>query len=146
MPLKVKTVPAKADAAEAKATIGADAQKIVDDAAEAYGKLKSLDLVGTFTGEFEAAGQKQGGTTNFTSSFEAPNKFRHARQGRGNRRFDQRQCLFLLDVKERVPWRRAASKEKIATRDLPGYASGADDIYRTLRSDAGDGQGARAGS
>jgi peroxiredoxin len=112
----VKPEPAKTDAA--KATVSADAQKIVDEVADAYGKLKSLELVGTFTGDFEAAGQKQGGTVNFTSSFEAPNKFRHAAKDEvlagstGDKvyLYMKPTNMYLL-----VP----ASKERISVKDLP---------------------------
>ncbi|HWE03247.1 MAG TPA: TlpA disulfide reductase family protein [Tepidisphaeraceae bacterium] len=116
----VKTEPAhdKPQAAEGKATISADAQKIVDDAADAYGKLKSLELVGTFTGDFEAAGQKQGGTTSFTSSFEAPNKFRHAAKDEVIAGSTGENVFVYIQPKNiylQVP----ASKEKVATKDLP---------------------------
>src|SRR4051794_14748745 len=66
----------KADAPRAKVT--PDAQKVIDDVDAAYGKLKTLELAGTFSGDIQAAGEQRKETKKFTASFAAPNKFRHA--------------------------------------------------------------------
>ena len=54
-----------------------DAQPMIDQMAAAYGDLKSLDLAGTVTADFDVAGQKQNKSTPFTGAFQAPNSFRH---------------------------------------------------------------------
>src|SRR5689334_6547759 len=61
-----------------KAKVSPDAQKVIDQVDAAYGKLKSLELAGTFSGDIQAAGQQRKESKKFTATFAAPNKFRHA--------------------------------------------------------------------
>jgi peroxiredoxin/outer membrane lipoprotein-sorting protein len=61
-----------------KAKVTADAQKVIDQVDAAYGKLKTLELAGTFSGDIQAAGEQRKESKKFTASFAAPNKFRHA--------------------------------------------------------------------
>jgi peroxiredoxin len=44
---------------------------------EAYAKLSSLELKGSLKGNFDVAGEKGAPSGEFSSSFQAPNKFRH---------------------------------------------------------------------
>ncbi|CAN5518703.1 hypothetical protein BH09PLA1_BH09PLA1_25700 [soil metagenome] len=53
------------------------AQTLLDQVRDAYGKLSTLELAGTFTLDADAAGETQRQTASFTASFQAPNKFRH---------------------------------------------------------------------
>ena len=61
-----------------KAKVSPDAQKVIEQVDAAYGKLKSLELAGTFSGDIQAAGEQRKESKKFTASFSAPNKFRHA--------------------------------------------------------------------
>ena len=61
-----------------KAKVTADAQKVIEQVDAAYGKLKTLELAGTFSGDIQAAGEERKESKKFTASFAAPNKFRHA--------------------------------------------------------------------
>ncbi len=104
--------------ADAKSTVSPDAQALVDEVSSAYAKLKTLELAGTFSGEFDAGGQKQGGTIPFTSSFESPNKFRH------NAKDDVTigstgEKAYLYVKQENGYIQETAPKDKVATKDLP---------------------------
>jgi peroxiredoxin len=65
-------------AAPQAAKVTPDAKKVIDEVDAAYGKLKSLELAGTFTGDIQARGEKVNEKKKFTASFSAPNKFRHS--------------------------------------------------------------------
>ena len=101
-----------------KAEISPDAQKAIDEVAEAYAKLKTLQLAGTVTGDIQAAGRSEGGTLVFTSSFESPNKFRHEAKNDilVNSNGDQ---LYMYESQANVFAQAPASKEKVATEELP---------------------------
>lgn len=57
--------------------IAPEARELVDQMAEAYSKLKSLDLSGTLSKDFDVNGDAQKLNTTFTAAYGAPNKFRH---------------------------------------------------------------------
>ena len=59
------------------ATVTPEAKKVIEQVDAAYGKLKTLELAGTFSGDINAAGEERKENKKFTASFSAPNKFRH---------------------------------------------------------------------
>lgn len=65
-------------AAPQAAKVSPEAKKVIEQVDAAYGKLKSLELAGTFSGDISAAGEERRESKKFTASFSAPNKFRHA--------------------------------------------------------------------
>jgi thiol-disulfide isomerase/thioredoxin len=54
-----------------------EAQRLLDRARDRYGQLKSLELAGTFSLEFDAAGHKISRTAPFVAGYSEPNRFRH---------------------------------------------------------------------
>jgi thiol-disulfide isomerase/thioredoxin/outer membrane lipoprotein-sorting protein len=64
-------------AATKPAQVSPEASAVIKKVADAYTKLKSLDLVGKLTGELDIGGQKKDEKAEFTSSFAAPNSFKH---------------------------------------------------------------------
>lgn len=54
-----------------------DAKQLVDQMADAYSKLKSLDLSGKLSKDFDVNGDAQKVDATFTAAYGAPNKFRH---------------------------------------------------------------------
>ncbi len=61
--------------------VSADARKLLDEVDAAYGKLTTLDLAGTISQDVRVDGRKREGSADFTSSFLAPNFFRHEVKG-----------------------------------------------------------------
>ena len=53
------------------------ARAVLDQLRDAYAGLKSLEVAGTVTFDFDVAGQKENHAGSFTGSFVAPAKFRH---------------------------------------------------------------------
>src|SRR5882672_10848875 len=79
LPVSIKaptTKPATRPAA-ALAKITPDVQAVLDRINEAYGKLTTLELGGTISLNVEDGGAKRANEAKFTSSFLAPNKYRH---------------------------------------------------------------------
>jgi peroxiredoxin/outer membrane lipoprotein-sorting protein len=58
-------------------SISPAAQSLLNDVKDAYGKLKSLELNGTVSINLDAAGEKSDEKASFSSSYQAPDKFRH---------------------------------------------------------------------
>ena len=58
-------------------SISPDAQKLVDQVRDAYGKLKSLELAGNLEFSIDVAGEQKAYGAEFTAMYTAPNKFRH---------------------------------------------------------------------
>ena len=50
---------------------------LLEEMAAAYKNLKTLDLAGSATNDFDAAGQVRNESRQFTAAFRAPNQFRH---------------------------------------------------------------------
>ena len=67
----------------AQAAVTPEAATVLADMEQAYAKLSSLDLAGKITGEFDVDGQKANETSEFTTSYSSPNKFRHQMQQDG---------------------------------------------------------------
>ena len=60
------------------ATVSADARQVIDDAAAAYARLKSLQLSGAVSVEVKIEGETaENHSLSFASTFSAPNRFRH---------------------------------------------------------------------
>jgi peroxiredoxin/outer membrane lipoprotein-sorting protein len=59
------------------ANISPEAQAVLDQLGEAYDKLDAAEFKGHIQADVEMAGQKQKMKHEFTSAFQAPNKFRH---------------------------------------------------------------------
>ena len=57
------------------------AKKLLSTTADAYRNLKTLTLSGTITGDFDVDGQKQNHSARFSTTYAAPNKFRHEMKG-----------------------------------------------------------------
>jgi peroxiredoxin len=72
---------ARGDAPTTAPAVSAAARKALDELDAAYGKLTSLDLVGSMAQKIDAGGQERSGSVTFTSSFLAPNFCRHEVQG-----------------------------------------------------------------
>ena len=111
-----------APATAPSANISPEARAILDESAEAYRKLKSLELGGTLTGDFEAGGQKQGGNETFTSRFVAPNMFVHQSKDPSNGDFtlgstgDQ---MYLFAKQSSSYLQQPSPKNKVAISELP---------------------------
>ncbi len=69
------TQPAEAGAAQAD--ISPEARVEIEALSKAYTSLKSLDIEGSVTGDFDVAGRTQNETRNFTGGYAQPNMFRH---------------------------------------------------------------------
>lgn len=79
----VEVDPKEAEAASAPqqaATVSPEAKAVIDRVDAAYGKLKRLELAGTFSADLDAAGEQRKESKNFAATFVAPNKFRHLMQ------------------------------------------------------------------
>src|SRR5688572_2781090 len=57
--------------------ISPEAQAMLDQIRDAYAKVATLELAGTFSMDMDVAGEQQKQSAAFTASFESPNKFRH---------------------------------------------------------------------
>jgi len=68
---------AAAPTTEPAAQVTPEAAAVVKKVSDAYTGLKSLDLAGKMTGDFDVAGKQEKQDATFTSSFAAPNQFKH---------------------------------------------------------------------
>ena len=110
--------PAATEPAETPAVVTPEAAPVVKKLSEAYSGLKSLDLVGNLSGDFDVAGQKENQTTSFTSSYSAPNKFKH--QSKEDAVLGSTGEQLYVYAKARNVYLTAdAPKAKVAGDDLP---------------------------
>lgn len=72
----VPAAPAAAPAAP-ETKVSAEARSVLDQLKAAYAELKAVTLDGKLTAHFDVAGKDRTENATFTSSFAAPNKFRH---------------------------------------------------------------------
>jgi peroxiredoxin len=63
--------------AKPAAQISDDAKAVLDQVRDAYHKLDAVQMKGTWNAEFDVEGEKGKQNAEFTSSFQAPNKYRH---------------------------------------------------------------------
>jgi len=68
---------AQAPAAEKSAEVSPEAQQVLDQVAKAYNSIQTLGLSGSIDAAFDVGGKKQTHHAEFTSTFKAPNQFRH---------------------------------------------------------------------
>ena len=66
---------AKKPAVEAR--VSPEARALLDQVTAAYRSIKSIELSGTLTRDTQAAGEKRNHQVSFSSSFAAPNRFKH---------------------------------------------------------------------
>src|SRR5438046_672606 len=59
------------------ANVTPDAADVIKKLGQTYAKLKSLDLSGKLSGDFDVAGQKKNENAPFNSTYASPNQFRH---------------------------------------------------------------------
>lgn len=77
-PAAPATAPAEvAPPTTAPAEISPEAATVLEGLGAAYSKLKRLDLVGSLAGDFDVAGRQENNKVDFSTAFQAPNKFRH---------------------------------------------------------------------
>lgn len=101
-----------------KPTISVDAQKLIDEIAQAYREVKTLELAGSYTGDIEAAGQHTGGTVSFNAAFVAPNKFRH--DGKGDVLIGSTgEKAYAYMSQDNFFLQSDAPSERVASKDLP---------------------------
>ena len=67
----------QANAPKPDAQISADAKGVLDQVRDAYKNVDAIQMKGTWTAEFDVGGEKGKENAEFTSTFQAPNKFRH---------------------------------------------------------------------
>ena len=68
-------------AAPAAVEVTADAKAVLEKMKEAYGKVAGLQMSGTMSAEWDMDGDVGRESAEFTSSYAAPNKFRHETKG-----------------------------------------------------------------
>jgi thiol-disulfide isomerase/thioredoxin len=112
-------VPTSAPSTQPAAKVSDDARHLLDQISEAYGKLHSLDLAGTIAAELQVEGSPpESHTAAFTSSFVAPNRFRHEVKddvligSTGT-------SLYTFQADANAYTQAEAPKEKVASKDLP---------------------------
>jgi thiol-disulfide isomerase/thioredoxin/outer membrane lipoprotein-sorting protein len=100
------------------AEVSAAAAPLLDQLGAAYKKLTSLELAGTLGGEFDVDGQKDNQKVEVTSSFAAPNKFRHALKDElivGS----TGEQLFIYESAPKVYKTVDTKPQRVRARDLP---------------------------
>lgn len=108
-----------APATQPAGKVSPDARQLVNQIADAYSKLHSLNLAGTVSLDLQiegAAPDKHSST--FTSAYVAPNRFRHEVKDDvlvGN----TGQTLYTFQAEPNAYTQAEAPKEKVAAKDLP---------------------------
>jgi peroxiredoxin/outer membrane lipoprotein-sorting protein len=98
--------------------VSAEARQLLDQVNDAYAHLKSLALEGTIYGNFDVAGEKHNDTLKLSSSFEAPNKFRHYAENDLLCISTGERIYSYLKAKNRYTTAEAP-KDRVANEDLP---------------------------
>jgi thiol-disulfide isomerase/thioredoxin len=109
--------------APAPAKVSPQAQAELDQIRTAYGKLHSLSLAGTVQANIDVNGQKQDQHATFTSSYNAPNQFRHEVPGEiivGS----TGQKAYIYSEKENQYLQADAPQGKVASQKLPPFVAG----------------------
>ena len=95
-----------------------DAQKVLDSVEAAYGNLKTAEFSGKVTVDIQIPGQKQKSNQPFSSSFEAPNKFKHESQD-GLLMGANGERAYIYNEKGNSYLWMDQPKEKVAIRNMP---------------------------
>ncbi|HYO10053.1 MAG TPA: TlpA disulfide reductase family protein [Tepidisphaeraceae bacterium] len=102
----------------ADAKVAPEAAAVLAKLRDAYTGLSSLKLDGKITGEFDVDGQKADEKVTFTSTFSAPNHFRHDTQG--DAQLGSTGDKLYVYIKQRNAYLSAdAPKQKVMSDDLP---------------------------
>jgi thiol-disulfide isomerase/thioredoxin len=105
------------------AKVSPAAKAELDRIRTAYGNLHSLSMVGTVQANIDVNGQKQDQHAAFTSSYNAPNQFRHEVPGQilvGS----TGQKAYIYSEKEKQYLQADAPKGKVASQQLPPFVAG----------------------
>ncbi|MEA2734373.1 MAG: hypothetical protein QOE14_824, partial [Humisphaera sp.] len=100
------------------ADVAADAAPLLAKLANAYKNLKTLDLAGTLSGDFDIDGEKNNQKVDVTGSYAAPNQFRHALKnellvGSTGEQF------YIFEERAKLYKTSEAKTQKVPTADLP---------------------------
>ena len=102
----------------ADGNVSPEAADVVAKVGRAYSNLKTLDLAGRLSGEFDVDGQKDSQHVDFTSAFAAPNQFR--RDVTNDAVMGSTGQKLYLYAKERQLYTMVdAPKGKVANSELP---------------------------
>lgn len=111
-------------ATQPSAQISPDARELIDQISAAYGKLNALTLGGTISLEIQLDGSvPERHSAELTSSFVAPNHFRH--EVRGDVLIGSTgQKLYTFQADENAYTQADAPKDRVASKDLPKSVAG----------------------
>jgi thiol-disulfide isomerase/thioredoxin/outer membrane lipoprotein-sorting protein len=102
----------------AQPEIAPDAADVLAKMQESYGKLKGLELAGQITGDFDVDGQERKETSAFTTSYGAPNKFRH-QMGEEGVIGSTGEKMYVYTKGRNAYLSVDAPKDKVLSNDLP---------------------------
>jgi peroxiredoxin len=117
--------PATAPAAtQPAANVSSDARQLIDQISTAYTQLKSLTLAGTISGDLQVASSApEKHSADFTSSYVAPNRFRHEVKNDvliGS----TGQKIYTFQGEQNVYTQAEAPKDRVASKNLPKDVAG----------------------
>lgn len=104
--------------AKTKAIISVEARTLLDQLRDAYSRLEAAELNGHITADLEMGGQKQKMKHQFSSSFQAPNKFRHELED-GLLIGSTGEKTYVYQKSAQAFFQQKAPDGKVAIRDLP---------------------------
>src|SRR5205823_3749368 len=100
------------------AKISPEAKALLEQVSAAYGKLEAAQLDGQIQANVELGGQKQKMKHQFTSSFQAPNKFRHELED-GLILGSTGEKTYIFQKSANAFFQQKAPTGKVPIRDLP---------------------------
>lgn len=115
--------PAAAPATQPTAKVSDEARQLIEQVSAAYGKLHSLNLAGTISVDLQIEGSTpEHHSASFTSSFVAPNKFRHEVKDDvlvGS----TGQKIYVFQLEQNAYVQSDAPKDRTTSKDLPKSVS-----------------------
>ena len=102
-------------------TVSESAKPVLEKMKEAYAKATGLQMTGTWTAEWDIDGEKGKESAEFTSSYAAPNKFRH----------ETKDDLLFGSTGEQAY---ALKQNQYLQNDMPKARGGVDDLPKTCGS------------
>jgi peroxiredoxin len=106
------------------ANVSSDARQLIDQISTAYTQLKSLTLAGTISGDLQVASSApEKHSADFTSSYVAPNRFRHEVKNDvliGS----TGQKIYTFQGEQNVYTQAEAPKDRVASKNLPKDVAG----------------------